>query len=89
MIGDEAAFPDVFAKSIGDLRAIPARPELIRNFLRVIRFAISAPPLTLISVRIAQCPNSAGGSSLLQTVEGHGWPDRAYMEVFTACLEKG
>jgi hypothetical protein len=46
MIGDEAAFPDVFAKSIGDLRAIPARPELIRNFLRVIRFAISAPPLT-------------------------------------------
>jgi hypothetical protein len=46
MMGDEVELPDVFANSIGALRAIPARPELIRNFLRVIRFAISAPPLT-------------------------------------------
>jgi hypothetical protein len=46
MMGDDEDAPCVLAKSIGDLRAIPARPELIINFLRVIQFAISAPPLT-------------------------------------------
>ncbi|GBO85149.1 hypothetical protein MS5N3_26000 [Marinobacter salsuginis] len=46
VIGDEVGIPDAFANNIGDLRAIPARPEVIRNFLRVIQFAISALPLT-------------------------------------------